>query len=37
MKRYLFLIVLAAPLLMAAAFYVNRNQSSASSAIEVAA
>jgi hypothetical protein len=35
MKRYLFLIVLAAPLLIAAAFYANHNPSSASSAIEV--
>ena len=35
MKRYMFLIVLAAPLLMATAFYANRNQSSAASPIEV--
>lgn len=35
MKRYWVLIVLAAPLLMAAAFYANRNLSTASSAIEV--
>lgn len=35
MKRYMFLIVLAAPLLMAAAFYANRNPSSAASPLEV--
>jgi len=35
MKRYMFLIVLTAPLLMAAAFYANRNQFSAASPIVV--
>jgi hypothetical protein len=35
MKRTMFLIVLAAPLLIAAAFYTFHNQSSAASAIEV--
>ena len=34
-KRYLFLIVLAAPLLTAAAFYASRNPSSAASPFEV--
>lgn len=35
MKRYLFLIVLAVPLLTAAAFYASQNQSSTASSVEI--